>query len=112
MVISFGALLKLWGEAMLLTFHIQNRISYMKIRKIKPISYKEAINLTYYTTNYGNALQMFLKPSSKRSKMKQKTINCLFIRYVQDSTNYIFLVLFNEGHSFKAYTIIKCKAEF
>ena len=112
MLVSSGASLNLWGEAILSACHIQNRIPYKKTGKTPYELWKGYSPNLGYLKVWG-CLAKVLIPDPKRSKLGSKTVDCMFIGYSQNSVAYRFLVLKSTPNLFDANNIIESKdAEF
>lgn len=106
MLVSFGAPLNSLEEAILATYHIQNKIPYKKNGKTSYELWKG------YPPNLDNlkvqgCLAKLVIPNPKKSKLAFKTINCMFIGYAKNSTIYRFLVLKIVANLFDKNNIIK-----
>jgi len=112
MLISSGAPLNLWGEAMLSACHIQNRIPYKKTG-ITPYELWKgyAPNLSYLKVWGCLANVLLSKP--KRKKLGPKNFDGMFIGYAQHSVAYRFLVTRSDNNAMEPNTIVETKnAEF
>ena len=96
----------LWGEAILSSCHLQNRISYKKIGKTPYELWKSHAPNFKYLKVWGSHAKVML-PDSKKRKMGSKTSNCMFIGYASNSAAYRFLVL--KSDVLECNTIIETK---
>ena len=108
MLVSSGASLNLWGEAIISTCHIQNRIPYKKISKTPYELWKG------YTPNIGylkvwRCLEKVLIPKPKKRKLGPKTFDATFIGYAENSIEYRFLVIKSENILVEVNSIIETK---
>ena len=112
MLISSGAPLNLWGEAILSACHIQNRIPYKKTGITPYEIWKgHAPNLNYLKV-WGCPAKILL-PEPKRKKLGPKTFDCMFIGYAHHSASYRFLVTRSDNNVMEINTIVETKnAEF
>ena len=82
----------LWGEALLFSCHLQNRILYKKTGRTPYELWKgHALNFKYLKVWECLAKVMF--PDPKKRKIGSKTYDCMFIGYASNSAAYKFLVL-------------------
>ena len=108
MLVSSRAPLNLWGEAILSTCHIQNRIPYKKIGKTPYELWKGyALNIAYLKVWGCLAKVLLLEP--KKRKLGPKTFDVVFIGYVENSATYRFLVTKSENNLVDVNTIIETK---
>ena len=92
LLVSTSAPDNLWGEAILSTCHLQNRIPYKKIGKTPYELWKgHAPNLKYLKV--WGCLAKFMLPDPKMRKIESKTSNCMYIGYASNRAVYRFLVL-------------------
>ena len=89
MLLSSGLPQNMWGEAILSTNYVLNRISHKKTNstsyelwKGRPPSYK-------YLKVWG-CLAKVEVPVPKKTKIGLKTVDCVFISYAQNSSAYRF----------------------
>ena len=108
--VSASAPNNLWGEAILSSCHLQNRIPYKKTGKTPyELWIGHAPNLKYLKV-WGCLVKVMLHGPKKR-KIGSKTFDCMFIGYASNSVAYRFLVLKNDV--LECNTIIETKnAEF
>ena len=82
LLVSASTANNLWGEAILSTYHLQNRISYKKTGK------------TPYELWKGHASNLkYLKVRGVLLRLCSKTSDCMFIGYASNSATYRFIVL-------------------
>ena len=108
--VSASAPNNLWGEAILSTCHLQNRISYKKTGKTPYELWKcHEPNLKYLKV--WGCLAKVILPDPKKREIGSKTSDCMFIGYASNSETYRFLVL--KSDVLESNTIIETKnAEF
>ena len=95
MLVSLGAPLNLWGEAILSACYIQNRIPYKKTGKTPYELWKgNAPNIAYLKV--WGCLGKVLFPEPKKRKLGPKTFDAMFIGYVENSATYRFLITKSE----------------
>ena len=118
LLISSGAPMNLWGEALLSACVIQNRIVYKKNNKTPYELWKGHLPNLKYLKVWG-CLAKVLLPENKKRKLGSKTFDCMFIGYVQNSpaskysAAYRFLVIRSENNVMEPNTIVETKnAEF
>jgi hypothetical protein len=81
-----------WGEAILTTSHVLNRVS-TKNKEITPFEEweKKRLNLSYLRT--WGCLAKVNVPINKKRKLGPKTVDCVILGYVIHSVGYIFLII-------------------
>ena len=92
MLISSGAPLNLWGEAILSACLIQNRIPYKKTDKTPYELWRDFKPNLSYLKVWG-CLAKVLRPEPKRTRLGPKTVDCMFIGYAQNSKMMIHKLL-------------------
>ncbi|KAJ0041960.1 hypothetical protein Pint_17978 [Pistacia integerrima] len=108
MLISFGAPFNLWGEAMLSTCYIQNKIPFKKTGKTPYALWKShVLNLKYFKV--WGCFAKVLIPEPKRKRLGHKTVDCMFKGYAQNNAAYRFMVIKQEVGLYGANTIIESK---
>ena len=108
MLVSLGAPLNLWGEAILSACHIQNKIPYKKTGKNPYELWKGyAPNIAYLKVWGCLAKVLLLEP--KKQKLGPKTFDPMFIGYVENSTAYWFPVTKSENNLVDVNTLIETK---
>ena len=116
MLVSSGASLNLWGEAILFVCHkailfachIQNRIPYKKTSKTPYVLWKEYAPNIGYLKVWG-CLENVLLPKPKKRKIGLKTFDATFIGYEKNSVAYRFLVIKSENGLVEVNSIIETK---
>ena len=108
MLVSSGAPLNLWGEAILSACHIQNRIPYKKTSKTPYELCKGCAPNIAYLKVWG-CLAKVLLPEPKKRKLGPKTFDAMFIGYAKNSVAYRFLVTKSENNLVDVNTIIETK---
>ncbi|KAJ9684091.1 hypothetical protein PVL29_016537 [Vitis rotundifolia] len=108
MLVSSGAPLNLWGEAILSACHIQNRIPYKKTSKTLYELWKGYAPNIAYLKVWG-CLAKVLLPESKKRKLGPKTFDAMFIGYAKNSVAYRFLVTKSENNLVDVNTIVETK---
>ena len=91
MLISLGLPQNLWGEALLSTNYILNKLPHKKLDKT-PYSLWKGLSPSYKYLKVWGCLAKVMVPIPKRIKIGPKTIDCIFIGYVINSSAYCFLV--------------------
>ena len=92
MLVSSSTPRNLWGEPVLTTCFLQNRIPHKKTGKTPYKLQKGYLpNLKYLRVCRHLAKVMLIDP--KKRKIGSKTSDCLFIGYAEHSATYRFLVL-------------------
>ena len=105
MLVSSGAPLNLWREAILFACHIQNRTPYKKTNKTPYELWKGyAPNIGYLKVL--GCLAKVLLPKSKKRKLGPKTFAAAFIGYTKNSTAYKFLIIKSKNGLVKINSII------
>ena len=89
-LISSGAPNNLWGEAILLACHIQNRIPHKKIEKTPYKLWKGYAPNIKYLKVWGCFARVML-PDPKKRKLDSKIVDCIFVDYAFHSVVYNFL---------------------
>ena len=112
LLLSFGLPQNLWGEAVLTTTQILNRVPYSKTQIIPYEKWKaRKPNLNYFKV--WGCLAKVQVPKPKQVKIGPKTIDCIFIGYANNSKAYRFLVYKSEILDIHSNTIIESdNAEF
>jgi len=95
MLISSNAPDNLWGEALLTTCFLRNRIPHRKIGKTPYKLWKGFQPNLKYLIVWGCLAKVML-PDPKKRKIGSKTSDCLFLGYAKHSAAYRFLVLNSE----------------
>ena len=107
-LVSLGAPLNLWGEAIISACHIQNRIPYKKIGKTPYKLWKGYAPNIAYLKVWG-CLAKVLLPEPKKWKLGLKTFDAMFIGYVENSAAYKFLVTKSKNSLVDVNTVIETK---
>ena len=87
----------MWGEALLTTNTILNRIPHKKTSK-SPYELWKGKLASYKKLKVWGCLAKVQVPLPKRTKLEPKTIDCVFIGYASNSSTYRFLVIKSEVH--------------
>ena len=103
MLVSSGLYSNMWGEAILLACHIQNKVSHKKNKIPYELWEWRKPNLEYLKMLECLAKVMLLEP--KRRKLHSRICDCVFIYYACNNTCYIFLVI--RSDILESYTIIE-----
>ena len=104
--VSASAPNNLWGEAILLACHLQNRISYKKIDNT-PYELWKGYEPNFKYLKVWGCLAKVMLPDPKKSKIESKTSDCMFIGYASNSVVYRFLVF--KSDVLECNTIIETK---
>ena len=91
MLISSGLPQNLWGEALLSTNYILNKLPHEKLDKT-PYSLWKGWSPSYKYLKVWGCLAKVMVPIPKRIKIGPKTIDCIFFGYAINSSAYRFLV--------------------
>ena len=112
MLNSSGLPHNLWGEALLTTNFILNRIPFKNYNKSPYELWKGRIP-SYNIIKVWGCLAKVLIPLPKRTKVGPKTIDCVFIGFANASAAYRFLVYKSEVHDIHVNNILESiDAEF
>jgi hypothetical protein len=81
-----------WGEAILTTCHVLNRVP-TKNKEITPFEEweKKRLNLSYLRT--WGCLAKVNVPTNKKQKLRPKIVNCVFLGYAIHNVGYRFLII-------------------
>jgi hypothetical protein len=99
----------LWGQAILFTCHLQNRIPYKKTG-LTPYKLLKGCSSNLKYQKIWGCLAKVMLPEPKKRKIGSKTSDCMFIGYAENSVACMFLVLKSDVLDYN--TIIegkKCK---
>ena len=91
MLISSGLPQNLWGEALLTTNYLWNRIPHKKSQNI-PYKKWKGRKPSYKFLKVWGCLAKVVVPKSKMVKIGQKTVDCIFIGYASNNCAYRFIV--------------------
>ena len=91
MLISSGLPQNLWGEALLSSNYILNKLPHKKLDKT-PYSLWKGWRPSYKYLKVWGCLAKVMVPIPKKIKIGPKTIDCIFIGYAINSSAYRFLV--------------------
>ena len=91
MLISSGLPQNLWGEAILSSNYILNKLPKKKTNKTSCELWKGRVPSYKFLKVWG-CLAKVVVPIPKRIKMGPKTVDCVFIGYAHNSTTYRFLI--------------------
>ncbi|CAM8920306.1 unnamed protein product [Rhodiola kirilowii] len=108
MLLSSGLPQGMWGEAVLSTNYILNRIPCKKKKK-SPYELFKGRKPSYTHLRVWGCLAKVMAPISKRMKIGPKTIDCVLIGYAQNSTTYRFLVYESKNPEIHKNTIMESK---
>ena len=98
----------LWGEALLSSCHILNRVPYKNYEKTPYELWKNRRpNLRYFKV--WGYLAKIAVPPTKKTKLGSKVIDFVFIVYAQHNVDYMFFVIKFKVNEIDANTIIKCR---
>jgi len=106
LLVSSSAPNNLWGEALLTTCFLQNRIAHKKTG-LSPYELSKGYKPNLKYLRVWGCLAKVMLPDTKKRKMGSKTSNCLFIGYAEHSAAYRFLVL--KSDMIKCDTIMETK---
>nr|MCH9869697.1 hypothetical protein [Serratia marcescens] len=108
MLTSSGAPKNLWGEALLSSNFILNRIPSKNKDKTPYEFWKgHAPKFDYFTT--WGCLAKVLIPEPKRTKIGSKTFDACFVGYSLDSNTYRFLVTHSDNSEISVNTIVESR---
>jgi len=93
MLISSNAPDNLWGESLLTMHFLKNRIPHKKIDKTTPYELWKGYHPNLKYLRVWECLTKVMLPDLKKKKIGFKTSDCMFLRYVEHSAAYRFLVL-------------------
>ena len=102
---SSGLQQNLWGEAVLTANFILNRVPHRKTQQTPYEKWKGKMPNLNYLKVWG-CLAKVVVPKPQKVKVGPKTIDCVFIRYAQNSNAYRFLVQKSEILDIHVNTII------
>ena len=91
MLISFGLPQNLWGEAILSSNYILNKLPKKKTNKTSYELWKGRKH-SYKFLNVWGCLAKVVVPIPKRTKIEPKAVDCVFIGYAHNSIAYRFLI--------------------
>ena len=91
MLISSGLPHNLWGEAILSSNHILNKIPHKK-KDVTPYELWKEIKPSYKYLNVWGCLAKVVIPNLIKVKIDSKIVYCVFIGYANNSSAYRFLV--------------------
>ena len=91
MLVSSEAPQNLWGEVLLTANYILNRVSHKKLGLI-PFELWHGRAPSYHYLKMWGCLAKVLAPLPKKTKLRAKIMDCIFIGYVLNSSAYRFLV--------------------
>ncbi|KAK9944760.1 hypothetical protein M0R45_010310 [Rubus argutus] len=112
MLISSGAPQNLWGEALLSSNYILNKLLHKKLDKT-PYELWKGRRPSYKYLKVWGCLAKVAIPEPKRVKIGPKTVDCVFIGYASNSSAYRFLVHKSENVDIHVNTVIESRnAEF
>ena len=86
-LISSGAQQNLWGEAMLTANYILNRVTHKKLGLI-PFELWHERTPSYHSLKMWGFLIKVLAPLPKKTKLRVRTMDCIFISYALNSSAY------------------------
>ena len=105
---SSGLPPNLWGEAILSTNYILNRIPQKKTNK-SPYELWKGRRPSYKYLKVWGCLAKVAVPIPKKVKIGPKTVDCVFIGYAHNSSAYRFLIHKSEVFNMHANTIIESR---
>ena len=92
MLINFGLPKYMWGEALNTACHIMNRVALKHMDKTPYKLWRGKKTSLKYLRVWG-CLAKVLVPEHKRKKLGPKTVDCIFLSYIETTTAMRFLVL-------------------
>ena len=107
-LISFGLPQNLWGEAILSTNYILNKLPKKKTNKTSYELWKGRTPSYKFLKVWG-CLAKVVVPIHKRTKIGPKTVDCVFIGYAHNSTAYRFLIYKSDILNLHVNTIIESR---
>ena len=105
---SSGLPQNLWGEAILMTNFILNRVPHGNTQQTPYEKWKGRMPNLNYLKVWG-CLTKVAVPKPKKVKVEPKTVDCVFIGYAQNSNAYRFLVHKSEIPYIHVNTIIESR---
>ena len=106
MLVSSSLSSNIWGEAILSTCYILNKVPHKKTDKSPyELQEKRKPNLEYLKV--WGCLAKVMLPKPKKRKLGSWTCDCVFIEYASNSSCYRFLVI--KSDILESYTIIDLK---
>ena len=106
MLINSGLPKYMWGEALNTTCHILNRVPLKHMDKTPYELWKGKMSSLKYLRVWG-CLAKVLVPEHKRKKLGPKTVDCIFLGYIETTTAMRFLVLKSDIDGIVANTIVE-----
>jgi hypothetical protein len=106
MLVSSGLSSNMWGEAILLACHIQNKVHHKKTGKT-PYELWEGRKPNLEYLKVWGCLAKVMLPEPKTRKLGSRTCECVFIGYACNSSCYRFLVI--KSDVLDSNTIIESK---
>src|SRR5512141_1912425 len=97
-----------WGEAVMTTCHVLNKIP-MKHKEVTPFEEweRKKLNLSYLRT--WGCLAKVSVPIDKKRKLGPKTVDCVFLGYAHHSIAYRFLIVKSEVPDMHVGTIMESR---
>ena len=108
LLLSSGLPQNLWGEAILSANYILNRIPHKKTNK-SPYELWKGRRPSYKYLKVWGCLAKVAVPIPKKVKIGQKTVDCVFIGYANNSSAYRFLIHKSEIIDMHVNTIIESR---
>ncbi|KAL8124691.1 hypothetical protein AgCh_012369 [Apium graveolens] len=106
MLINSGLPKYMWGEALNTACHILNRVPLKHMDKTPLELWKGRMTSLKYLRVWG-CLAKVLVPEHKRKKLGPKTVDCIFLGYLETTTAMRFLVLKSDIDGIVANTIVE-----
>jgi hypothetical protein len=108
MLISSGLSQNLWGEAILSTYYILNKLPQKKLDKI-PYELWKGRTTSYQFLKVWGCLAKVAVPIPKKVKIGLKIVDCVFIGYAHNNSAYRFLIHKYDIPDMHVNTIIESK---
>ena len=106
MLINFGLPKYMWGEALNTDCHILNRVS-LKYMDKTPYELWRGKKTSLKFLRVWGFLTKVLVPEHKRKKLGLKTVDCIFLGYIETTTAMRYLVLKSDIDGIVANTIVE-----
>ena len=108
LLLGSGAPQNFWGEALLSSNYILNRLPHKKLDKT-PYELWKGHAPSYKFLKVWWCLAKVPIPPPKRTRIGPKTVDCVFIGYAQDSSAYRFLIHNSDNFEMHINTIIEAR---
>ena len=108
MLTESGLSKKLWGEVLLTANAILNKIHFKHIDKTPYELWFNKTPTLKYLKVWG-CLAKVKVPEIKKRKLRPKTVDCVFLGYVENNHDNRFLIINSEVPDFRVHTIFETR---